>query len=247
MENYYKYDFHCHIHEGSKDSNIFAREQIEKLKERGFSGCLITDHDTYKGYKYIKSNIYCEDFYVLKGIEYTTVDAGHILVIMPDEYESKKIEKLGMKLNNLIEYVHSCGGILGPAHPFSEPYLSIFSSNKFKTDYDVCRKFDFIEVFNAGEKRKENYKALELAKEYHLPTTAGSDSHYIEHCGKAWVLLNETIKNNNELIEYIKQKRQVLIDGEIYSNKDRDKYDKFGKLFYFLSHLKSMFTMLINK
>ena len=51
---------------------------------------VITDHDTYNGYRYWKENIKGKkhtDFVVLKGIEYDTRDAGHILVIMPEGVE----------------------------------------------------------------------------------------------------------------------------------------------------------------
>lgn len=247
MNKRLKYDFHCHINEGSKDSKVYAKQNINILIGKGFSGCLITDHDTYNGYKHIKKNINIDNFCVLKGIEYSTIDAGHIIVIMPDEYDSKEIKHLGMKLKDLIHYVHTNGGILGPAHPFSEPYLSTFSSNKYKNDYDICSQFDFIEVFNAGEKKEENDKALDLARKYSLPTIGGSDSHYIEHCGTGYIEVEEIIKTNNELIKYIKDNRNIYVNGELYVNQDREKYDKYGKLIYYLSHLQTKIKAIIHK
>ena len=82
-----KLDMHCHVKEGSIDSKIGLDEYITRLKELGFDGMLITDHDTYKGYRHwkykMKGNMH-EDFVVLKGIEYDTSDAGHIICIMPE-------------------------------------------------------------------------------------------------------------------------------------------------------------------
>ena len=46
-----KLDMHCHVKEGSIDSKVSLDEYITLLKERGFDGMLITDHDTYKGYE----------------------------------------------------------------------------------------------------------------------------------------------------------------------------------------------------
>ena len=43
-----KLDMHCHVKEGSIDSKVSLDEYIILLKERGFDGMLITDHDTYK-------------------------------------------------------------------------------------------------------------------------------------------------------------------------------------------------------
>lgn len=166
---------------------------------------------------------------------------------MPDEYDSKEIGHLGMKLKDLIHYVHANGGILGPAHPFSEPYLSIFSSKKYENNYDICKQFDFIEVFNAGEKKEENNKALDIAKMYCLPTIGGSDSHYIEYCGMGYIEVEELIKDNNELIKYIKNNRKIYANGELYLNYDRKKYDKYGRIIYFLSNLKVKIKSVINK
>lgn len=90
-----KLDMHCHVKEGSIDSRVSLDEYITILKEQGFQGMLITDHDTYKGYRYWKKNMRGKkhtDFVVLKGIEYDTCDAGHIIVIMP---EARKNETAG--------------------------------------------------------------------------------------------------------------------------------------------------------
>ena len=51
-----KLDMHCHVKEGSIDSKVSLDEYITKLKENGFDGMLITDHDTYKGYRHWKYN-----------------------------------------------------------------------------------------------------------------------------------------------------------------------------------------------
>ena len=73
-----KLDMHCHVKEGSIDSKVSVDEYITKLKEEGFDGMLITDHDTYEGYRHWKNEMLGkvhQDFVVLKGIEYDTSDA----------------------------------------------------------------------------------------------------------------------------------------------------------------------------
>lgn len=81
-----KFDMHCHTREGSIDSHVAIREYITILKSRGFGGMLVTDHDSYRGYRYWEKHqdTMPDDFVVLKGIEYDTRDAGHFIVIMPD-------------------------------------------------------------------------------------------------------------------------------------------------------------------
>ena len=66
-----KIDMHCHVKRGCPDSKVSLDEYIRILKANGFEGMLITDHDTYKGYRHWKYNMKgnChEDFVVLKGI-----------------------------------------------------------------------------------------------------------------------------------------------------------------------------------
>ena len=126
-----KLDMHCHVKEGSIDSKVSLDEYITLLKERGFDGMLITDHDTYKGYRHwkyqMKGKVH-DDFVVLKGIEYDTCDGGHILCIMPEGVKMRLLELRGLPVAVLIDFVHKHGGILGPAHPCGGKYLSFTQS-----------------------------------------------------------------------------------------------------------------------
>ena len=68
-----KIDMHCHVREGSIDSKVPIEEFIKKLQSKGIGGMLVTDHDTYNGYRHWKNTIKgrkYKDFVVLKGIEY---------------------------------------------------------------------------------------------------------------------------------------------------------------------------------
>ena len=95
---------------------------------------VVTDHDTYNGYRYWKETMKGRehtDFVVLKGIEYDTIDAGHILVIMPQGVKMRLLELKGLPVSVLIDFVHKNGGVLGPAHPFGEAYMSFANTKRF--------------------------------------------------------------------------------------------------------------------
>ena len=64
-----KFDMHCHTKAGSIDSKISIERYIELLQEKGFDGMLVTDHDSYKGYRYWQQNKaeMPDDFVVLMG------------------------------------------------------------------------------------------------------------------------------------------------------------------------------------
>lgn len=227
-----KFDLHCHTSEGSSDSKVSIIEYIRLLQEQGFDGMMVTDHDSYGGYDYYlahKDEI-DGDFVVLKSIEYDTVDAGHFLVVMPDDVHLEILEYRGLTIKKLTEIVHNHGGILGPAHPCGEPFLSIFSTGKYKKDRSILKDFDFIEGFNCGEDSWANDEAVELSKKYDKPLTSGSDSHWKECVGLAYTILSEPVNSNNEFIEFIKNKKKTEIWGKPYGGTLKARLGKWNKL-----------------
>ena len=115
-----KFDMHCHTKEGSLDGKVMIEEYIRRLKEMGFGGMLVSDHNSYDGYREWKNSLKGKeytDFVVLKGVEYDTLDCGHMLVIMPVGMKLRILEMRGLPIAALIKIVHHYGGIIGPAHP----------------------------------------------------------------------------------------------------------------------------------
>ncbi len=228
-----KIDMHCHVKEGSIDSKVSLDEYITKLKEEGFDGMLITDHDTYRGYRHWKYNMkgkVHEDFVVLKGIEYDTCDAGHIICIMPEGVKMRLLELRGMPVAALIDFVHRHGGILGPAHPCGEKYMSFANTKKYYMSPEVIKRFDFIEAFNACEPESSNEGARKLADKYKKPGVGGSDSHKIECVGKAYTILPERVTCETELIELIRKKVPIEAGGTLYTKTTKERMGKVSKI-----------------
>ena len=110
-----KFDLHCHTKEGSIDSKVSVAEFADRFMELGYDGFMISDHNSYKGCKAwdaIKNDPKYRNFTVIRGIEYDTKDAGHILVILPDGIYPRVLRIRGLKCSTLIKLVHSLGGIL---------------------------------------------------------------------------------------------------------------------------------------
>ena len=213
-----KIDMHCHVKEGSIDSKVSIEEFILKLKEKGIDGMLVTDHDTYNGYRYWKESIKGkkhEDFVVLKGIEYDTLDAGHILIIMPQGVKMRLLELRGLPISLLIDFVHHHGGICGPAHPCGEKYMSFTNTKRFQKSPDLLAKFDFVETFNACESAQSN---------------GGSDAHKLECVGMGYTVFPEPIKTELDLIMQIRNKACTRAEGEFYTKTTKDKIGKVNKL-----------------
>lgn len=228
-----KIDMHCHVKEGSIDSKVSLDEYITILKKNGFQGMLITDHNTYKGYRYWKNNMRGKkhtDFVVLKGIEYDTRDAGHIIIIMPEGVKMRLLEVKGLPVSVLIDFVHKNGGILGPAHPCGEKYLSYANTKRFFKSPELIKRFDFFEGFNACESEVSNEAAMKLATRYQKPAVAGSDSHKPECVGKAYTILPEYVTCETELITLIRRKVPMEIGGTLYAKTTKEKLGKASKL-----------------
>ena len=207
-----KLDMHCHVREGSVDSRVSLDEYITTLKEKGFDGMLITDHDTYHGYRHwkyhMKGKVH-EDFVVLKGIEYDTLDAGHIICIMPEGVKMRLLEVKGLPVSVLIDFVHRHGGILAP---------------------ELIKRFDFIEAFNACESAESNEGARKLAEKYKKPGIGGSDAHRPDCIGTGYTILPERVTCETELIALIRSKAAIEAGGVLYGKTAKDKMGPAHKI-----------------
>jgi predicted metal-dependent phosphoesterase TrpH len=228
-----KIDMHCHVREGSIDCAVTFDEYITILKSKGFQGMLVTDHNTYRGYRHWKKKIKGKkhnDFVVLKGIEYDTRDGGHIIVIMPEGVKIRLLELRGLKVSKLIDLVHRNGGVLGPAHPCGQKYQSITKTKVFYRSPEIMKRFDFLEGFSCCESGESNEAAMGLAKKYNLLTIGGSDAHRHECVGKAYTILPEPVTCETELIGLIHQHRALEVGGEYYHKTTKERLGKINKL-----------------
>lgn len=228
-----KFDMHCHTKEGSIDGKIAIEENIEILKAKGYDGMLITDHNSYRAYRHWKKNIKGikhTDFVVLKGIEYDTLDCGHILVILPHGVHVPILELRGLPVAILIEIVHHFGGILGPAHPCGEKYLSLTNTKRGKRNLDIINKFDFIETFNACESKESNANADTLALLYDKPQFGGSDSHKEDCIGLAYTQIDAVIEDETDLIDAIRNDAPISAGGVYYQRTTKQKIGKLNNV-----------------
>ena len=228
-----KIDMHCHVKEGSPDSKISLDEYITILKANGYEGIVITDHDTYDGYRHWKNNMkgkVHDDFVVLKGIEYDTSDGGHILIIMPQGVKMRLLELKGMPVAALIDFVHRHGGVLGPAHPCGEAYMSFANTKRYYKNPELMKRFDFVEVFNACEPLESNEKAAKLAFKYGKLGIGGSDAHNPNSAGMAYTKLPERVTCETDLIELIRKKANFEVGGILYNKTLKDRLGKANKI-----------------
>ena len=242
-----RFDMHCHTKEGSMDGKVPIAEYISLLIDRGYDGMLVSDHNSYKGYREWKRNLKDKkftDFVVLKGIEYDTIDAGHILVIMPENVNLKILELRGLPVHLLIDIVHKNGGILGPAHPCGEKYLSITNTRKHKSQLAVMDRFDFVEGFNACETVQSNRSASAIAEQFEKPRFGGSDAHKADCVGLAYTDFPVPIRCESDLIQCVLEKNQITCGGSYYKGTTKERIGKANSIlvqsFWFYNRLGSL-------
>lgn len=211
------FEMHCHTKEGSLDSFVTLKQTIKILKSKGFDGMVVTDHNSYKGYEKAQKYNLVNDFIVIRGVEYDTSDAGHVLVILPDNKELNILTKKGLPVREVISIVHAIGGVIGLAHPFGHGRFGIWWYLKYKQLEEIFGLFDFIEVFNASATTLANSLAYKVSEKYGLTGTGGSDSHRYTTVGLVKTTLNYNIKNGTDLIQAMLSKNVVSVEGA-YAN-----------------------------
>lgn len=245
-----KFDMHCHTKEGSIDGKVEIEEYIRLLSEKGFGGMLVTDHDSYNGYRHWKDEIKgrkYKDFVVLKGIEYDTLNGGHILIVMPHGLKPRILEVRGLPLNLLITIVHKHGGILGPAHPCGEKFMSLTHAKSYRRNKSIAKQFDFVETFNACESDKANEAARRMAKRYDLPGFGGSDAHRANCIGLAFTELPDTIQTEDDLIAYVKSKQPITCGGTRYEGTTKNRIGKVNNVLVYSFWFYNRGTALLRK
>lgn len=248
MENFMKFDMHCHTKEGSPDGKLPLLENIEILKRKGYQGMLITDHNSYRAYRYYqKLRQKPDNFVVLKGIEYDTIDAGHILIIMPSNVKLPLLELRGLPVLLLIEIVHHYGGILGPAHPCGEKFLSIRNTLRGKKGHFIYSKFDFIEGYNACEDADSNNRAMTLASHYRLPCFGGSDSHKADCAGLGYTIFQNQIHTETDLINYVRSHRPTRVGGRHYEHTTKAKLGRANNILVYSFWVYNRFLALFKR
>lgn len=215
-----KFDMHCHTKEGSIDAKVGLETYVRKLVSLGYDGMLVTDHNSYKGHdqwERLRARILSAEgkpFVVLRGIEYDTRDAGHMLVILPERVRSRIFTVRGLKGRQLIKRVHELGGIVGPAHPYGNGFFALMNTRLGKRNEHLMHSFDFVESFNACVKPFQNKLAKRLAQRYHKPEFGGSDAHRLEVIGSAYTEIEGSIRNNDDLIRAVRWRVPMTADGD---------------------------------
>lgn len=194
-----KFDLHSHTTYSKHwfwgmDALNTPQQMVKAAVKKGTSGLAVTDHQTVKGSlvarKFAKRY---KDFILITGSEIRTISGDVVALGIKEDVPDD------LSLEETIEKIHNQGGISVAAHPFAKFLVRKCVGNEAK-------KLDAIEVFNAGScKGFQNRKALDYAKEFRMPKTAGSDAHYMRDVGRAGIICDA--RTQDDVLDSIMKKR----------------------------------------
>lgn len=222
----FKTETHSHTNPASFCSHLTPREMVELYHKAGYTTLFISDHlSNYQFNKYDEQLTFAQkvDFFYQGYLEAKAigeqygmyvlfspelgVDGNHFMLYNADLAFIKKQEDLfSLTIGEFRRRAQAQGITLVQAHPYR--------NGKYTPKPDFV---DGIEVFN-GNPRAENFneKALELAKQYHLPMTVGSDAHRLEDIAATAVLTEQPITSVDEYLALLKAgKLQLMAHGKI--------------------------------
>ena len=174
-----KFDLHIHS-KYSYDSFLSPKKIIQIAKKRGLDGIAVTDHNTIKGGVETSKINKDDDFSVIVGSEIKTEYGDIIGLFLNEEIKSRKFIQVA-------EDIKDQGGLVVLAHPFRKG---------INFPIELLKHIELIEAFNARSPRSLNERALEFAKKFKKPMTAGSDAHIGFEIGHGRTILSGDIRNS---------------------------------------------------
>ncbi len=216
----FKYETHIHTQMCSKCAHSTGKDMVDKAKELGYAGFVITNHfwggnsavDRNLGWeKFVE--IYKNDYEIAKeygeqigiqvffGVEDGIGGGKEILIygVDPDDLIAHP-EYLELPLKGKIDLLHSLGGIVFQAHPFRD--RCYIDEPDVQPDPTL---FEGVEAFNQYNAEGENSKAFRYAEENGLIAISGGDVHEIDGFGNCGIEFSEKPKDYADLLAKIMQ------------------------------------------
>lgn len=220
----FKTETHMHTRESSPCAHEKAIKMIDYYKEAGFDTVFVSDHMSHRifdnygdvpwkdkvvmfmaGYYRAKHRGSVVGVNVLFSVELEVRDEyrNHYLLYNVDrKFLEEHEEILDLSIEELYPLFKANDIYVVQSHPTRH------------TCFPKPLSVDAFEVYNGNQTAEVNARALEIALEYDLPQTAGSDAHRLVHIGQAGVMSENEIKTVQDYIDLLQSKKAVVYRGE---------------------------------
>ena len=192
-----KLDLHIHSTH-SIDSHNTIDIITSRIRDLGFNGYALADHDTIEGLQEAKDK--AGDLTFVPALEISAKGA-HILALDPTE-----LVEQGLSMKETVELIHDQGSLAILAHPYGLP-RSWVNLNQVEG-----AGFDAIEVANSAQIPYGYICGLnqKLADRLSLPVTGGSDSHIPETIGRSYTLVESESPMLDDVLKAIRLGRTTI-------------------------------------
>lgn len=196
-------DMHTHS-QYSCDAVTKPETMIKTAKKKNL-GIAITDHNTCKAWSELKSLAKQYDVPLILGEEIKVFDKREMIGEILGYFMNQEV-KPGNYLD-VIDVLHAQDAFVSVPHPFD-----IFRK-PFSRIEQVKHKVDAVEIFNArGYNSSFNEKSKKFSEKNNLAFTAGSDAHFPEEIGNAYI---EAEAADLEEFRKLLKKGNVKYNGQI--------------------------------
>jgi predicted metal-dependent phosphoesterase TrpH len=170
------------------DCTMSLKDIIARCLKVGINCLGIADHNTFAGALKMKE---IAPFTIIPGEEILTLNGEVIGFFLSQEIPSK------LSMKDTIARIKAQGGLVCIPHPYDRLRYSLF---KDQVVDDIMSQVDIIEGFNARSlSLGSSTKALELARKYGKPASAGSDAHTLPEIGNAYIEMRD-FKDKEEFL-----------------------------------------------
>lgn len=208
----YIYETHLHTCEGSACGVSHGRDYIPFMKEKGYSGIIVTDH-FFNGNCSVPPFLpweercarYCGGYEQAKaaergglavffGMEFNFEGDEYLIYGVDRDWLISNPDLLSLSRREVYARVHQAGSIMVQAHPYRERgYLSAIHLTP-----SIC---DGAEVYNAGNLPYMDALAREYTQRHRLRQSAGSDIHYLHNGSMGGMRFSHRLESIRDYVE----------------------------------------------
>jgi hypothetical protein len=207
--SYLPCELHCHtVH---SDGDFQVSGLLQAASDNHLSLIALTDHNTISGYDELDDSITP----AIRGIEWTTF-FGHMLKEFVDWRDATP-----NNIDQKIEQVKACGGLVGIAHPF-QMGSPVCTGGRWEFNVKNWNNVDYMEIWhedlyklNQEDTRSVDLWTSLLDEGYRIPATYGRDWHRPEstgHYGCTYIDIDGT-PNEISALRAIRAGKTVVSSG----------------------------------
>jgi predicted metal-dependent phosphoesterase TrpH len=198
-----KFDLHMHTSRHSLDSIMTPESMVQRAREIGLDGVVITEHDwLWTDEELAQLRQLTPEVIVLAGIE-VSAKQGHFLVYgVSNPFAAPH----GIGVAELCREVHRQGGAVVAAHPYrwNQPFDDILETER--------PDLDGLELMSNNMDAEIRRRVAALNERIRLAGLGNSDAHRVETLGCCYTEIDGVIRDLSDLVKAIRGRKTTPVE-----------------------------------